>query len=273
MYTYSNVYLWWQYIYVFCRILLPQLVTTQPYPTAAAGYATAATRYAIPAAMAATGATYAAAGSIPYAGREYATDPYLGHSIGPVAGYGATVYRGAYQRFTPYWCSVRGHCERIGEKTKQRSCDILYSVVMLICGAEAELPTTVFALFNSRSRLSSAMFSSVLNWCFFTLFCNIWLYVFIFKSALIEDYEILAAIFKILPFWLVQSLKCKCPWDHRKDTSILPLCWNSFVGFVFWRILREFYCIHMQLSVLNQNLSLLDAYVSLLLTLCSCVVG
>ncbi|XP_069124803.1 RNA binding protein fox-1 homolog 3-like isoform X2 [Argopecten irradians] len=79
-----------------------QLVTTQPYPTAAAGYATAATRYAIPAAMAATGATYAAAGSIPYAGREYATDPYLGHSIGPVAGYGATVYRGAYQRFTPY---------------------------------------------------------------------------------------------------------------------------------------------------------------------------
>ncbi|XP_069124812.1 RNA binding protein fox-1 homolog 3-like isoform X10 [Argopecten irradians] len=84
------------------RYQLPQLVTTQPYPTAAAGYATAATRYAIPAAMAATGATYAAAGSIPYAGREYATDPYLGHSIGPVAGYGATVYRGAYQRFTPY---------------------------------------------------------------------------------------------------------------------------------------------------------------------------
>ncbi|XP_021376593.1 RNA binding protein fox-1 homolog 3-like isoform X5 [Mizuhopecten yessoensis] len=84
------------------RYQLPQLVTTQPYPTAAAGYATAATRYAIPAAMAATGATYAAAGSIPYAGREYATDPYLGHSIGPVAGYGATMYRGAYQRFTPY---------------------------------------------------------------------------------------------------------------------------------------------------------------------------
>ncbi|XP_043238886.1 RNA binding protein fox-1 homolog 3-like [Amphibalanus amphitrite] len=33
---------------------------------------------------------------------EYAADPYLGHSIGPVAGYGATMYRGAYNRFAPY---------------------------------------------------------------------------------------------------------------------------------------------------------------------------
>ncbi|KAL5017837.1 hypothetical protein ScPMuIL_003559 [Solemya velum] len=70
-----------------------QLVATQPY---AAGYA-AATRYAIPAAVAQ--ATYTP--GLP--GREYAAaDPYLGHSIGPVAGYGATVYRGAYQRFAPY---------------------------------------------------------------------------------------------------------------------------------------------------------------------------
>lgn len=69
-----------------------QLVSTQPY--AAAGYA-AATRYAIP--TVATAATYAAG-----YGREYAADPYLGHSIGPVAGYGATVYRGGYQRFAPY---------------------------------------------------------------------------------------------------------------------------------------------------------------------------
>ncbi|XP_065348103.1 RNA binding protein fox-1 homolog 3 isoform X11 [Cloeon dipterum] len=34
-------------------------------------------------------------------GREYA-DPYLGHSIGPVAGYGASVYRNAFNRYTPY---------------------------------------------------------------------------------------------------------------------------------------------------------------------------
>lgn len=75
----------------------------QPY---AAGYAAAATRYAIP--TVATAATYAATGGAVLSsyGREYATDPYLGHSIGPVAGYGvspkATVYRGGYQRFAPY---------------------------------------------------------------------------------------------------------------------------------------------------------------------------
>ncbi|KAL3877337.1 hypothetical protein ACJMK2_035062 [Sinanodonta woodiana] len=82
-----------------------QLVATQPY--AAAQYA-AATRYAIP--TIASAANYAAAAAaagqvriqIPYTGRELTADPYLGHSIGPVAGYGATVYRGAYQRFAPY---------------------------------------------------------------------------------------------------------------------------------------------------------------------------
>ncbi|XP_025101106.1 RNA binding protein fox-1 homolog 2-like isoform X6 [Pomacea canaliculata] len=75
-----------------------QLVTTQPYATAA-GFpaAAAAARYAIPAAMA-SAATYAPG----YAGREYAAEPYIGHSIGPVTGYGATVYRGGYQRFAPY---------------------------------------------------------------------------------------------------------------------------------------------------------------------------
>lgn len=31
-----------------------------------------------------------------------AADPYLGHSIGPVAGYAASMYRGAYNRFAPY---------------------------------------------------------------------------------------------------------------------------------------------------------------------------
>ncbi|KAK3090596.1 hypothetical protein FSP39_012991 [Pinctada imbricata] len=70
-----------------------QLVTSQPYPAAAVGLAGAA-RYAIPAvATMATGGTYAT-GSIPITGREYAAaaaaDPYLGHSIGPVAGYGVS---------------------------------------------------------------------------------------------------------------------------------------------------------------------------------------
>ncbi|XP_064622518.1 RNA binding protein fox-1 homolog 3-like isoform X9 [Lineus longissimus] len=69
----------------------------QPY-AAAAGYATAVSRYAIPA-VAPAGATYAMAG---YPGRDITTDPYLGHSIGPVAGYSPTVYRGGYQRFSPY---------------------------------------------------------------------------------------------------------------------------------------------------------------------------
>lgn len=85
--------------------VMDMLVATQPY--AAAQYA-AATRYAIPAI--ASAANYAAAAAaagqvriqIPYTGRELTADPYLGHSIGPVAGYGATVYRGAYQRFAPY---------------------------------------------------------------------------------------------------------------------------------------------------------------------------
>ncbi|XP_060605483.1 RNA binding protein fox-1 homolog 2-like isoform X9 [Ruditapes philippinarum] len=75
-----------------------QLVTSQPMT---GGIPLSAARYAVPA-IAGSGVTYAAAG---YTGRELAaatTDPLLGHSIGPVPGYGATVYRGAYQRFTPY---------------------------------------------------------------------------------------------------------------------------------------------------------------------------
>ncbi|GFN98356.1 RNA binding protein fox-1 [Plakobranchus ocellatus] len=83
----------------------PQIVTSQPYAAAAAAAAAAgaypagAARYAIPAAAVATPVTYTAAAGYP---REYAADPYIGHSIGPVAGYGATVYRGGYQRFAPY---------------------------------------------------------------------------------------------------------------------------------------------------------------------------
>lgn len=85
----------------------------QPYAAAAAaGYPTAAaaTRYALPtvaANMAATGgaavlSSYGAREAYAAAAAAAAADPYLGHSIGPVPGYGATLYRGAYQRFTPY---------------------------------------------------------------------------------------------------------------------------------------------------------------------------
>ncbi|XP_076073197.1 RNA binding protein fox-1 homolog 1-like isoform X18 [Mytilus galloprovincialis] len=73
-----------------------QIISTQPYPMGA--------RIAIPQMATAQmlgGNTYTAASIPGLTGREYA-DPYLGHSIGPVAGYGATVYRGAYQRFAPY---------------------------------------------------------------------------------------------------------------------------------------------------------------------------
>ncbi|KAK2191991.1 hypothetical protein NP493_41g03022 [Ridgeia piscesae] len=83
----------------------------QPYAAAAAaGYMTSATRYAIPAV--ASPATYAAAPGgalLSSYSRDYtaavaaaAADPYLGHSIGPVPGYAASMYRGAFQRFAPY---------------------------------------------------------------------------------------------------------------------------------------------------------------------------
>ncbi|XP_035209010.1 RNA binding protein fox-1 homolog 2-like isoform X4 [Stegodyphus dumicola] len=74
------------------------------YAASAAYTAAAARSYAAAAAAAAAQpvASYAAVAGTPslyysYA-REYA-DPYLAHSIGPVAGYGAAVYR---TRFTPY---------------------------------------------------------------------------------------------------------------------------------------------------------------------------
>ncbi|XP_015111444.1 RNA binding protein fox-1 homolog 2 isoform X1 [Diachasma alloeum] len=67
-----------------------------------ATYAAAATYTAV-AARAAYGAAQPVAGyaAVTGYGREYA-DPYLGHSIGPMTNYGATVYRGGYNRFTPY---------------------------------------------------------------------------------------------------------------------------------------------------------------------------
>ncbi|BFZ03532.1 hypothetical protein BsWGS_06574 [Bradybaena similaris] len=75
-----------------------QIVASQPYAAAAGAYPAGAARFAFPAAAMATPVTYAAAGY----GREFTTEPYIGHSIGPVAGYGAAVYRGGYQRFAPY---------------------------------------------------------------------------------------------------------------------------------------------------------------------------
>ncbi|XP_023237719.1 RNA binding protein fox-1 homolog 1-like isoform X2 [Centruroides vittatus] len=65
---------------------------------ASAAYTAAAARSYAAAAAAAQPVSYAAVAGY---GREY-TDPYLGHSIGPVAGYGAAVYRSGYNRFTPY---------------------------------------------------------------------------------------------------------------------------------------------------------------------------
>ncbi|XP_068903700.1 RNA binding protein fox-1 homolog 3 isoform X2 [Tenebrio molitor] len=65
-----------------------------------ASYAAAATYTAVAARY---GAAQPVAGYAAVAGygRDYA-DPYLGHGIGPMAGYGAAVYRSGYNRFTPY---------------------------------------------------------------------------------------------------------------------------------------------------------------------------
>ncbi|CAN8030316.1 unnamed protein product [Ixodes persulcatus] len=76
------------------------------YAASAAYTAAAARSYAAAAAAAQPAvASYTAVAGSPslyYSyGREYA-DPYLGHSIGPVAGYGTAVYRSGYNRFTPY---------------------------------------------------------------------------------------------------------------------------------------------------------------------------
>lgn len=67
----------------------------------AATYTAAAARAAYGAAAAAAQPTVAGYATIAGYGREYA-DPYLGHGIGPVPGYGATMYRGTYNRFAPY---------------------------------------------------------------------------------------------------------------------------------------------------------------------------
>ncbi|XP_056642090.1 RNA binding protein fox-1 homolog 3 isoform X3 [Diorhabda carinulata] len=74
----------------------PLSTAQQASYAAAATYTAVAARYGA-AAAAQPVAGYAVAGY----GRDYA-DPYLGHGIGPMAGYGAAVYRSGYNRFTPY---------------------------------------------------------------------------------------------------------------------------------------------------------------------------
>ena len=65
--------------------------------TAAAGL-TAVPTYSLPVPGPAAAAS-AAAAAVP---RDYITEPYLGHALAPVTGYGASVYRNAFNRFTPY---------------------------------------------------------------------------------------------------------------------------------------------------------------------------
>ncbi|KAL1514191.1 hypothetical protein ABEB36_003486 [Hypothenemus hampei] len=77
--------------------LLKTPLSTAPQASyaAAATYTAVAARY-----NAAAAAAQPVAGYVGY-GRDYA-DPYLGHGIGPMAGYGAAVYRSGYNRFAPY---------------------------------------------------------------------------------------------------------------------------------------------------------------------------
>ncbi|XP_052737790.1 RNA binding protein fox-1 homolog 3 isoform X12 [Bicyclus anynana] len=82
--------------------LLKSPLTTAQHAAAAAAAANygAAARAAAAAVSAAPAPTALAPLAATY-GREYA-DPYLGHGIGPVTGYGTAVYRSGYNRFAPY---------------------------------------------------------------------------------------------------------------------------------------------------------------------------
>ncbi|XP_060516711.1 RNA binding protein fox-1 homolog 2 isoform X2 [Cylas formicarius] len=75
----------------------PNYTRLQASYAAAATYTAVAARYGAAAAQPVAGYAAVAAGY----GRDYA-DPYLGHGIGPMAGYGAAVYRSGYNRFAPY---------------------------------------------------------------------------------------------------------------------------------------------------------------------------
>ncbi|XP_075969503.1 RNA-binding Fox protein 1 isoform X2 [Anticarsia gemmatalis] len=83
--------------------LLKSPLTTAQHAAAAAAAANygAAARAAAAAAVSAAPAPTALTPLAATYGREYA-DPYLGHGIGPVTGYGTAVYRSGYNRFAPY---------------------------------------------------------------------------------------------------------------------------------------------------------------------------
>ncbi|XP_045484999.1 RNA binding protein fox-1 homolog 3 isoform X7 [Pieris rapae] len=83
--------------------LLKSPLTSAQHAAAAAAAANygAAARAAAAAAVSAAPAQAALTPLAATYGREYA-DPYLGHSIGPVTGYGTAVYRSGYNRFAPY---------------------------------------------------------------------------------------------------------------------------------------------------------------------------
>ncbi|XP_017772461.1 PREDICTED: RNA binding protein fox-1 homolog 3 isoform X2 [Nicrophorus vespilloides] len=67
-----------------------------------ASYAAAATYTAVAARYGAAAAAQPVAGYATVAGYGRDYEPYLGHGIGPMAGYGAAVYRSGYNRFAPY---------------------------------------------------------------------------------------------------------------------------------------------------------------------------
>ncbi|XP_047510539.1 RNA binding protein fox-1 homolog 3 isoform X4 [Pieris napi] len=83
--------------------LLKSPLTSAQHAAAAAAAANygAAARAAAAAAVSAAPAQAALTPLAATYGREYA-DPYLGHSIGPVTGYGTALYRSGYNRFAPY---------------------------------------------------------------------------------------------------------------------------------------------------------------------------
>ncbi|XP_072944076.1 RNA binding protein fox-1 homolog 1-like isoform X2 [Epargyreus clarus] len=81
-------------------LLKSPLTSAQHAAAAAAAANYGAAARAAAAAVSAAPAPTALAPLATY-GREYA-DPYLGHSIGPVTGYGTAVYRSGYNRFAPY---------------------------------------------------------------------------------------------------------------------------------------------------------------------------
>lgn len=95
--------------------LPPSYAATAAYTAAAARYYTAAAAAAashqVNPAAAAAAATAAGLSAYPFpvahavttgVPRDYITEPYLGHALAPVTGYGAAVYRNAYNRFAPY---------------------------------------------------------------------------------------------------------------------------------------------------------------------------